>query len=152
MRIGHFRRGLAVSLALIGALQATVAFARPMTPLENRDMPYATDMPACDDPFVLGKISSRFSSREEYWNSGLSIAGFDSIVEIGYRTNGLDYQARRYCIGRVTLNDGAARKVTYVIGGGDLGWLGIFGPGVKWCIDGLDRNFAYGGDCRAARP
>ena len=151
MRFRSIRRGLTACFAL-GLLAQTPALARPMTPVENRDMPYSTDVPACNDPSVLGKISSRFSSRETYWNSGLEIAGFDNLVETGYRTNGLDYFVRRYCTGRALLSDGKARKVTYAIGGAEQGWLGVLGSGVEWCIDGLDRNLAYGADCRAARP
>ena len=145
---------LTAALAL-GA--AAIAFApaveaRPMTPAERRDMALSPDMPGCADPIVLAKISSRFASREaSYWDSGLSIAAFDSVAEIGYRSNGLDYIPRRYCTARAVFSDGAARKVTYAIAS-SLGWLGVAGYGVDWCVEGLDRNFAYGTDCRAARP
>ena len=33
----------------------------------------------------------------------------------------------------------------------DGGFAG-FGQGVEWCVTGLDRNWAYGPGCRAARP
>jgi hypothetical protein len=149
-RIRRSLLALALAPAVLSA--AAPAQARPMTPLENRDMPYATDMPACNDPMVLGTISSRFSSRETYWDSGLSIVGYDRFAEVGYRSNGLDYLARRFCMARVTFNNGKSSKLTYAIGGSDTGWLGVLGFGVQWCIEGLDRNFAYGGECRAARP
>ena len=154
MRSGSLRRAVVAMTALGAFAQAACApaLARPMVPLENRHMPYATDMPTCDDSSVLGRISSRFSSREDYWESGLSISGFTGIVEVGYRSDGLDFLARRYCMGSALLSNGKARKVTYAIGGSDQGWLGIAGFGVEWCIDGLDRNLAYGADCRAARP
>jgi hypothetical protein len=147
---GALFAGLTLASAVVAGLQPAVA--RPMTPLENRDMPYATDMPPCNDPMVLGTISSRFASRETYWDSGLSIVGYDRVVEVGYRSNGLDYLARRYCMARVTFDNGKSSKLTYAIGGSNNGWLGVLGYGVEWCIDGLDRNFAYGGACRAARP
>ncbi|MFT4099360.1 MAG: hypothetical protein QM651_19735 [Rhodoblastus sp.] len=130
---------------------APAAQARPMTPAERRDMPLSPDMPGCGDPSVLADISSRFSSREGYWDSGLSIDGFDGVAEIGYRSNGLDYVPRRYCVARAIFSDGGMRKVTYAIAS-DLGWLGVLGYGVEWCVDGLDRNRAYGAACRAARP
>ena len=137
----------ATALALAPAAQA-----RPMTPAERRDMALSPDMPGCADPMVLARISSRFASREShYWDSGLSIAAFDSVAETGYRSNGLDYIPRRYCTARAVFSDGAARKVTYAIAS-SLGWLGVLGYGVEWCVDGLDRNFAYGANCRAARP
>jgi len=148
------RSALLAGLALASAAVAGCgpAAARPMTPLENRDMPYATDMPACTDSGVLGTIAARFYSRESDWGSGLSIVGYDKIAEVGYRSNGLDYLARRYCMARVTFDNGKSSKLTYAIGGSDQGWLGVLGYGVEWCIEGLDRNFAYGGACRAARP
>lgn len=142
-------RSLLAGLAL--ALAAPVALARPMAPAERRIIPFSPDMPACDDSSVLGEIQSRFAAREsEYWDSGLSIAAFDRIRQIGYRTNGLDYAPRRYCAARAVFPDGATRKVTYSIAS-DLGWLGI-GWGVEWCVAGLDRLHAYGGWCRAAGP
>ena len=145
---------------LIAGTIATLAFcasveapqARPMTPAERRHMPLSPDMPACADPGVLSDLSGRFAAREwKYWDSGLSIASFDRVAEIGYRTNGLDYVPRRYCVARAIFSDGSLRKVTYSIAS-DLGWLGVIGYGLQWCVDGLDRNFAYGAECRAARP
>ncbi|HMN74097.1 MAG TPA: hypothetical protein PKA55_19725 [Rhodoblastus sp.] len=149
-----FFAGFAAILALGATLPflAPPAHARPMTPAERRDLPLSADMPGCADPMVLARISSRFDAREgEYWDSGLSIAGFDRVAEIGYRSNGLDYVPRRYCTARAIFSDGGARKVTYAIAS-DLGWLGVLGYGVEWCVDGLDRNRAYGANCRAARP
>ena len=146
--------GLTASLALGAGLLAVApaAAARPMTPAERRHMPLSPDMPACADPGILAKISGRFASREwNYWDSGLSIASFDRISEIGYRSNGLDYVPRRYCTARAIMSNGSTHKVTYAIAS-DLGWLGVLGYGVDWCVDGLDRNHAYGGHCRAARP
>ena len=151
MRVSPFSRSLVAAIALF-ATGVAPALARPMTPAEQRDQSFSGDMPTCDDPSILGKISSRFSSREGYWDSGLQIASFQGIVEVGYRSNGLDYYPRRYCMGSAVLNDGKARKITYAIGGSESGWLGVLGSGVEWCIEGLDRNFAYGGNCRAARP
>ena len=152
MRVSSLRRGFAAALALAALAQCAPAFARPMTPAERRDSSFSGDMPTCDDASVLGKISSRFSSREGYWNSGLEISGFQGIVEVGYRSNGLDYYPRRFCMAQAVLSDGKARKVTYAIGGSETGWLGVLGSGVEWCVDGLDRNLAYGAACRAARP
>ena len=146
--------GLAACLAfgVTALVFAPTVEARPMTPAERRDISLSPDMPGCSDPMVLARISSRFASREShYWDSGLSIAAFDSVAETGYRSNGLDYIPRRYCTARAVFSDGAARKVTYAIAS-SLGWLGVVGYGVDWCVEGLDRNFAYGAECRAARP
>jgi len=144
--------GVGLAFGAASLVTAPRADARPMTPAERRDMPLSPDMPGCADPMVLARISSRFDAREwKFWDSGLSITGFDRVAEIGYRTNGLDYVPRRYCTARAIFSDGAMRKVTYAIAS-DLGWLGVLGYGVDWCVDGLDRNHAYGAGCRAARP
>jgi hypothetical protein len=144
-----------VCLALAGFSVATVLIApttaRPLMPAEQRVVPYTGNLPACNDPGVLGTITSRFSSKEsEYWASGLQIASFDQIGEAGYRTNGPDFIPRRYCAARALLNDGRMHQVTYWIGE-NLGMIGI-GYGVEWCVAGLDRNWAYAPNCRAARP
>ena len=127
------------------------AEARPLTPAEKRYSPYDGVLPFCDDSGVLGKINDRFAGRErEYWSSGLAIVGYDAIREIGYRSNGLDYIPRRYCKARVYMSDKKVREVSYWVGE-SLGPIG-FGWGLEWCISGLDRNYAYGLDCKAARP
>lgn len=140
-----------VAVALAQTL-TTAAFARPMTPAERRDMSLSGNMPTCDDSAILGQISSRFAVGESNFDSGLAITGFTEIVEVGYRSSGLDYYPRRFCMGRVVLNDGKLRKITYAIGGSETGWLGILGSGVQWCVEGLDRYLVYGAGCRAARP
>src|ERR1700676_706237 len=43
-------------------------------------------LPPCDERAALGKIASRFGEKEStFWNSSLSIAGFDHIREIAFR-------------------------------------------------------------------
>jgi hypothetical protein len=160
---------VAILLALFGASLplAAAAETRPLTPAEHRYLPWTGEVPACDTPEVLFNIQTRFSDTEsEYWKSGLEMAGFDRFHEIGYRTNGADYIPRRYCTARVYFNDGKVRQVTYWIGeelgfaGGDFfGLLPLTGRtnlfnnwGVTYCVNGLDRNYAYGQGCMAARP
>ena len=151
------------SLTLAGAallsLAATVELAqsRPIQPAEERYQPYTGQLPLCTDPGVLGTIQQRFAEKESgYWNSALQIVAYDRFRETGYRRNGFDYIPRRYCSARAYLNDGRARQVTYWVGEnlGTIGWGLTFAPGwgVEWCVDGLDRNRAYGPACRAARP
>jgi hypothetical protein len=50
----------------------------------------------------------------------------------------------------VYFSDQKAREMSYSIveGGGPIG----IGWGAEWCISGLDRNYAFGLDCRSARP
>ena len=125
--------------------------ARPITPAERRQQPYTGDLPGCADQSLLQRIARHFVQREtEYWSSGLEIIAYDKIYETGFRTNGLDYIPRRYCKASAIMNDGKARQVVYSIGEnqGIIGW----GPGVEWCIVGLDRNYAWGRSCMAAQP
>jgi hypothetical protein len=148
-------RGAAISLcagAFASCLWPLAVQSRPMTPAEKRFPAYSGNVPLCDDSSVLSYIQSRFAGREsEFWDSGLQIAGYDKIAEIGFRSTGLDYIPRRYCIARVTLNSGKVSTLSYAIGE-DTGWLGAFGWGVDWCVEGLDRSLSHGGGCKTARP
>jgi hypothetical protein len=49
-----------------------------------------------------------------------------------------------------TVSDGREHAVHYWIGE-DTSMLGM-GPGVEWCVVGLDRDWAYNPACRAAKP
>ncbi|MDR3408122.1 MAG: hypothetical protein P4L68_06460 [Methylovirgula sp.] len=125
--------------------------ARPIVPAERRYDSYAGVLPSCADPGVFERIRSLFHDREtEFWKSGLEIVNLSQVREIGFRTEGLDYIPRRYCSARVYLNNQAVRAVSYSIVE-DAGFIG-FGYDVEWCVAGLDRNDAYGGYCRDARP
>ncbi len=159
---------VAAFVAAIGSF-AGGASARPLTPAENRYVPWSGRVPACDDPSVLSTIQSRFSHRESsYWQSGLEVVGFDRVRETGYRSTGTDYIPRRYCSAQAFINDQKTRNVVYSVGedlnfsGGDPFTLllrafgntssGFTDYGVDWCVVGLDRNYAYGMNCHAARP
>ena len=128
-----------------------IAQARPLTPAEQRDSPYAGIVKACEDPSAIGYIQGAFAAREsEYWHSGLSIVAMDDVREIGFRSNGLDYIPRRYCVARALLSNQKVRMVSYAIveAGGSIG----FTDNVVWCVDGLDRNDAFAPGCKMARP
>jgi hypothetical protein len=127
------------------------AQARPMVPAEQRDVEYSGRLPSCDHSGVLSEIESGFKDRESsYWSSGLSILSFEGMQEIGFRPTGPDYVPRRYCRARVLMSDRQIRDVSYSIGERE-GLIG-FTWGAEWCISGLDRNYAFGIDCRSARP
>lgn len=141
----------AIFLAAAGVLSPRSAAARPIVPAERRYDSYAGVLPTCADPGVFARIQSLFHDREtEFWKSGLEIVNLTNIHEIGFRSEGLDYIPRRYCEGRVFLNNQNTRAVSYTIVE-DAGFAG-FGYEVEWCVAGLDRNEAYGGYCRDARP
>lgn len=145
---GSFFLGLvlAAAPAAAGSLPA-----QDVPPAENRYPPYTGVLPLCSDPDVLAEITWNFGKREaEFWNSDLTIVGFETPVEFGYRSAGLSYIPRRYCRTEALFSDGARRKVVYNIGEA-LGFIGI-GSGVTWCVEGLDRNHAFSPNCRAAGP
>jgi hypothetical protein len=167
--------GLLAAIAAFSAI--STASARPVTPAEQRYLRWTAILPPCDQPDVVGVIQSRFSERESsYWQSGLTVAALDHIRETGFRTTGVDFIPRRYCSARAVTSDAKTRTVYYSVGE-DLGMTGTDGIGstfqsltfgllasktpgsfiptnwgVDWCIVGLDRNYAYGLNCKAARP
>ena len=121
------------------------------TPAEARWAPFFDNMPACDEGGVLSTISGRFfGTQREFWNSNLAIASFDRIREIGFRSNGLSYIPRRYCVARVAMSDRKERTVVYAVGT-QLGIIGVTW-GVEWCVVGIDPTFAYAPDCEVIRP
>ena len=129
----------------------TLAPARPLVPAEQRYYPYSAGLPACDDPGVLARITSRFHQKEYlYWDPALEITGYDKFGEQGFRSNGADYIPRRHCKARATLNNGVKTGVTYSIGE-DLGIIG-WGYGVDYCLVAYDRSWSYGWKCDALEP
>jgi hypothetical protein len=120
-------------------------------PAEARWAPFSSDMPACEAAGVLAAVSSRFNqTQREFWNSQLAISSFDRVREIGFRSNGLAYIPRRFCIARAAMSDSKERTVIYNV----VSAFGIIGIswGVEWCVVGLDPNFAYAPACSTLRP
>jgi hypothetical protein len=146
-------------LALLGALSLARAASGPAedsiygTPAEARWAPFHANyanVPACDDFAVLSKIVGRFADTEnEYWGGVHAIEGYERIREIGFRSNGLDYIPRRYCVARALIVDPRApppqppkaHTIVYSVGATE----GIMGLtwGVEWCVVGFDHELAY---------
>ena len=152
----HLFLGLFAAAALGGS--AFPLEARPIVPAETRIIPWHADLPACDNPAVLERMSARFEEKEsKFWHSTLTIVSYDRVGQYGLRSNGRDYIPRRYCSGRALMNNGKRYWATYTIGE-ELGIIGFgFGLpdykfGLDWCIAGLDRNWTYGAGCTAVRP
>lgn len=149
--------GAAMAATLSGAsLAADYTPRREIAVTSYRDDPaiergYSGRLPACDDPAVLGHVTSAFSDREKsYWGSGLELVEFRRPREIGYRSWGWSFIPRRFCVAHSRTNDGRKRLVSYNIaeqqGIASLSW------GVEWCVSGLDRSLAYAPGCKMARP
>jgi hypothetical protein len=151
-------------LALVGSLSAACAGPAELslygTPAEARWAPFHSTLPACDDSGVLSTITGRFAETENtYWGGVHAIESYDRVREIGFRSNGLSYIPRRYCIARALMidpqvppDDRARRERTVVYSvvaaGGIIGWTW----GVEWCVVGLDRMHAYAPDCYVLKP
>jgi hypothetical protein len=109
---------------------------------------YSNVLPTCEA--ALGTISYQFALKEgRFWNSGLAIVGWDDVREIP-NTWARDTIPRRFCRAVATVSDGRAHVVKYWIGE-DTSVIGV-GPGVEWCVVGLDRNWAYNPRCKMAQP
>lgn len=141
----------AVLVALLGVMGLSAA-AQAANPLEMNfwlsGPRYDGVLPPCE--LALGTISAQFAEKEgTFWNSALQITGYDRVRETGFRPWTSANVPRRYCSARAMLNDGKPRTVDYSISE-DGGFAG-YGPGVEWCVVGLDRNWAFNPRCRAAR-
>lgn len=151
--MAHRILSLAAAAALIAVCPISIptAGARPIVPSERRYEPFDSVLPACDDSAPLNEILARFHEREsEFWRTGLEIAAFQGIREIGFRSNGLDYIPRRYCKAHVIMSDAKVRSVSYSISK-DLGGIGDQ-FGIEWCVVGLDRNDSDAPNCKMAQP
>ena len=108
-------------------------------------------VPPCDSGSALGKISDRFAQKEgTFWNSTLTISGFDKVRETAFRPWAPNTIPRRFCSAIVRISDGSRHPIHYSIAE-DTGLLGVTW-GVEWCVVGLDRNWAYSPACEMARP
>lgn len=146
-------RTVLASLAVVTAALAADASGRRINPAdaaENRINPMYGNLPACDDPAVLGEITSWFNSREAKFWGPLQAVAYDRIRPIAFRPLGDDFIPRRFCSGRMALNDGSIHRVDYSVREN----LGLFGMtwNVNWCVSGLDRHRSYAPDCKMARP
>ncbi len=142
---------VALAAVIFAGLACPIVQARPLTPAEQRLQPYSGIVPPCTERGALEAIQSRFHDREtEYWHSGLEITGFSRVDEIGFRSNGLDYIPRRYCVAQAVMSDQKLRTVSFSIGEA-TGSIG-FTDAVDFCVSGLDRLDSYAPNCKMARP
>ena len=108
-------------------------------------------LPPCDAPAALDKISARFASKESrFWNSDLTIAGYEKVRETAFRSWAPHTIPRRFCSALALVSDGRKHPIHYSISE-DTGMIGMTW-GVEWCVLGLDRNWAYNPGCKMARP
>jgi hypothetical protein len=109
------------------------------------------ELPPCDAAPALANIRAKFAEKEgKFWNSNLTIEGFERIRQTAFRPWAPNTIPRRFCSAVALVSDGLKHPVHYSIGE-STGWLGA-GVGVEWCVVGLDRNWAYNPACKMARP
>jgi len=148
--------GRFISVAFALALSATsVSPSLAANPLEkNFWLPgpdYDRQMPTCDYPPALDRIIGNFRTKEiRFWNSERQIVGIEHIRETAVMPWAAQSIPRRFCSGVALINDGVRHPIYYSIGE-DTGMIGA-DFGVNFCVVGLDRNWAYGPACRAAKP
>jgi hypothetical protein len=108
-------------------------------------------LPPCDASAALDIISSKFAEKEyRYWNSTLTIQGYERVREVAFRPWAPNTIPRRFCTATALVSDGLKHPVHYSIGE-TTSMIGV-GLGVEWCVVGLDRNMAYSPACKMARP
>jgi hypothetical protein len=112
---------------------------------------YDGNLPPCDGWWVLEKVSSRFGQKESnFWTSDLRIVEIDHVRETSFRPGPPNTIPRRFCSAIALVSDGVKRPVHYSISE-DTGMIGV-SWGIEWCVEGLDRNWAYNPRCKMARP
>ena len=110
---------------------------------------YSGYVPTCE--WGLSTIDRRFATKESrFWASGMYIVSFEDVKEDLSRPWIAGTIPRRFCNAVANVSDGLKHKVYYWIGE-DTGMIGMKW-GVEWCVDGLDRNWAYNPHCKMARP
>jgi hypothetical protein len=148
VRIASLALGIALSVVSMSQPRAANWFEK------NFWLPgpeYFRDMPQCDSRPALDRIIGNFLDKERrFWNSELRLVGIENIRETAVLAWAAQSIPRRFCTGTALTSDGARHLIYYSIAE-DTGMIGM-DFGVNFCVVGLDRNWAYGPACRAARP
>jgi capsid protein len=113
---------------------------------------YSDDDGVCGQPWVLSKITSRFSYQVHHVPHlpQVQITDFSRIHQHRYYpANDTWPIGRRYCGATVSLSDGRDRTIWYLIEEGQ-GFASI-GDNVEFCVSGFDRWMVYNGRCRVLR-
>ena len=149
--------GLGAALAMLfGLLSLVLSLGEPAQAANPLELNFWLSGPRYDGRVAeceraLGTITHQFWEKEStFWNSGLQITAYGQVHETAFRPWQSDNIPRRYCSAEAMLSDGKVRAVHYSIIE-DGGFAG-YDQGVEWCVVGLDRNWAFSPNCRAARP
>lgn len=107
-------------------------------------------VPLCADAGLAGRVVDRFNEVERtYWNGQNTMVALAGMVQNGFHPARDDKVARRWCRGTALFADGVRRPIVLELSA-DTGFVGI-GYGLSYCVQGLDRHFAYAPSCRVLR-
>jgi hypothetical protein len=108
---------------------------------------YAT---VCNEHKVLTRIVERFDHADaNLLKRGLAIQDFSDITHTRYepRTE-KNLIERHYCRAYANMNDSRSRPIWYLIET-DMGFAGVIGDNVEFCVAGLDPLYVYGATCKS---
>ncbi|MER8386106.1 hypothetical protein NKI19_29060 [Mesorhizobium sp. M0751] len=142
---------LAALLALCTPLAAPLGVTQAV---QAADLAIYTDEDSgvCGEAWVLDKITDRFSYQVHHVPHlpDVQIVDFQRIHQHRYLPADDTWPiGRRYCGATVSLSDGRARTIWYLIEEGQ-GFASI-GDNVEFCVSGFDRWMVYNGRCRVLR-
>lgn len=109
-----------------------------------------TEPTVCNDHSVLSRIVSRFDYADRnLLGTGLAIQDFSAIRLTRYEgTDEKRLIERFYCQAYANMSDNQPRPVWYLVETG-MGYAGIVGDNVEFCVSGLDPLKVYGANCRS---
>lgn len=146
-RIANVALVLALSVTLVSPLRAANVLEKNFWLSGPR---YERNLPACDFEPALHSVMDGFKDKEaRFWNSALGIVSIENIQETAELSWAAQSIPRRFCKGTALISDGVKRPIYYSIAE-DTYMIGS-DWGVEFCVVGLDRNWAYGPACRAAK-
>lgn len=137
---------------LASAALAIGLTAGSVLPVQAADYVMATPLPfsVCSEHKVLSRIVNRFDYADEHLlGTGLAIEDFSNIQQTRYepRTE-RNLIERHYCRGYANMTDNRSRVIWYLVETG-MGYAGIIGDNVEFCVAGLDPLRVYGADCKS---
>jgi hypothetical protein len=142
---------LAVSFLLAAAGLATVpAKAADYIRSAPRHVAHYADQGICAESGYLSRISNKFHYQIAHvpYLPDVEIADFQGIHQNRYLPADEDHPiARLYCEATAVLSNGRRHQVFYLIESG-MGFAGIGGTNVEFCVNGFDRWKVYDGRCR----
>jgi hypothetical protein len=104
----------------------------------------------CAEGGYLSRISHKFRYQITHvpYLPDVEIVDFQGVHENRYLPADEDHPiARRYCEATAVLSNGRRHQVFYLIESG-MGFAGIGGTNVEFCVNGFDRWKVYDGRCR----